>query len=79
MRLVHWAALPLVFVLGCLAHSLTQDAEAAPHAETCITKEESEELRARISAIEDRLEVHSDAIRRLVAQALEGQSEHSHP
>ncbi len=63
MPKLFWAALPLTFLLGCAAHSLTHAAYAAPQAPVCVTREELEELRARVIALEDRLDTHAAALR----------------
>jgi hypothetical protein len=63
MQKLLWAALPLFFLFGCFAHSLTHDAFASPPPLVCTTREEFEELRARVIALEDRLDTHASAIR----------------
>ena len=65
MQRVYWAAVPLAFMVGCVASSLTRTAHAAPAPEptTCISREEVEALRARIIALEQRLQVHAATIR----------------
>jgi len=61
---IFWAVIPLAFLLGCFAHSLTQEAAAASHApDECASREDVEYLRVRIVVLEERLQTHAAAIR----------------
>lgn len=60
MQKLTWAAVLLSFLLGCAAHSLTH---AVPTQERCLSREEVDELHARVAALEARLDSHAVALR----------------